>query len=273
MTIDGTGQAAVTGTAGNDVIAASLGSTVTALAGDDTICVLPGTATTADVRSTPARATTRSTPPRSRRRTVTTTWAGDDTYRRRRSDQVSTGAGADTVAHRRRQRRRRQRHRRPAQRRQARPRRRGRRARLARTRPAAAVDFGDGANTLVDSDGGVVAINATTRKLDRNGASVLKWNGTVTTYVVDSTATSVAFTGTNGAETFVLRDPATGATPTTVAVDMAGGDDTITIRSNVLDGSTWTRRRRHGPVPGRLRLQGAAPRPPERPVRDRARPT
>lgn len=37
----------------------------------------------------------------------------------------------------------------------------------------------------------------------------------------------------------MLRDPATGATPTTVSVDTGAGDDTMTIRANVLDGSTW----------------------------------
>ena len=74
----------------------------------------------------------------------------------------------------------------------------------------------------------------------RGGDTVLTWSGAVATYVVDSTASSVAFTGTDAAETFVLRDPATGATPTTVKVDMAGGDDTMTVRSRVLDGSTWS---------------------------------
>jgi Ca2+-binding RTX toxin-like protein len=243
VTIDGTSQAAVTGTPDNDVIAASVGSTVTALAGDDTICVLPGTATTAtsvdagdgndsvDSSTVPAGATV-----------TTNLGAGADSHTGGAGpDQVSTGGGADTVAtgagddgvgsgvsgqpngdkvdlgtgddvldwH-------------------------------GIQDPGGAVDFGDGANTLADSDGGVVAMNATSRKLDRGGATVLKWNGTVTTYVVESTATSAAFSGTSSAETFVLRDPATGATPTTVAVDMAGGDDTITVRSNVLDGSTWS---------------------------------
>lgn len=242
VTIDGTGQATVTGTAGNDVIAASLGATVAALAGDDTICVLPGAATTAtsvdagegkdsvDTSTLPAGATV-----------TTALGAGDDTYLGgAASDQVATGAGANSVStgagddrvgsgtagqpnedkldlgvgndvldwH-------------------------GTQA------PAAAVDFGDGDDTLADSDGGAVAINATSRKLDRGGVTVLKWSGTVATYVVDSTATSAAFTGTNDAETFVLRDPAVGATPTKVAIDMAGGDDTMTIRSSVLDGSTW----------------------------------
>jgi Ca2+-binding RTX toxin-like protein len=105
--------------------------------------------------------------------------------------------------------------------------------------PAGSVDLGEGADTLADSDGGAVAIDATPRKLTRGGTEVLKWKGTVSTYVVESTATTAAFKGTDAAETFVLRDPATGATPTTVDVDMAGGDDTITIRSRVLDGSTW----------------------------------
>ena len=61
----------------------------------------------------------------------------------------------------------------------------------------------------------------------------------MSTYVVESTATAVAFTGTAAAETFVLRDPATGATPTTVKVDMGAGrrhDDAPLQR---LDGSTW----------------------------------
>lgn len=243
VTIDGTGQATVIGTPDNDVIAASLGSTVTTLAGNDTICVLPGTATTAttvdagegddSVDATTLAAGT----------TVTTALgAGDDTYTGDlASDQVATGAGSDTVAtgagddgvgsgvagqpngdkldlgvgddvldwH-------------------------GTQA------PGAKVDLGAGANTLVDSDGGVVAIDATTRTLDRGGATVMQWTGTASTYVVESTAISAAFTGTNGAETFVLRDPASGASPTTVKVDMAGGDDTMTVRSNVLDGSTWT---------------------------------
>ena len=242
VTIDGTGTATVTGTPGDDVIAASLGSTVTALAGNDTICVLPGTATTAtsvdagegndsvDTSTLPAGATV-----------TTTLAAGDDTYTGgAASDQVSTGAGADTVTtgagddgvgsgiagqpngdkldlgvgddvrdwH-------------------------GTQA------AGGAVDLGEGANTLADGDGGAVAIDATARTVSRGGTTVLKWNGTVTTYVVESAATTAAFTGTDAAETFVLRDPATGATPTTVDVDMAGGDDTMTIRSNVLDGSTW----------------------------------
>jgi Ca2+-binding RTX toxin-like protein len=243
VTIDGTGQASVTGTPANDVIAASLGSTVTALAGDDTICVLPGSGTTptsvdagegtdsVDTSTLPAGAIV-----------TTTLGAGDDNFAGGAgSDQVAAGDGADTVAtgagddgigsgiagqpngdrldlgvgddvldwH-------------------------GTQAAGGR------VDLGEGANTLADSDGGVVAINAVSRKVDRGGATVLQWTGTATTYVVDSTATSAAFTGTNDAETFVLRDPAAGATPTTVAVDMSGGDDTVTIRSNVLDGSTWT---------------------------------
>ena len=242
VTIDGTSQATVTGTAGNDVIAASQGSTVTALAGDDTVCVLPSTATTptsvdagvgddsVDTSTIPAGVTV-----------TTTLGEGADSYTGGAgNDQVSAGAGADTVTtgagdddvdsgsagvpnpdkidlgvgddtlrwH-------------------------------GVQTPAGSVDFGDGSNTLVDSDGGVVKINATTRVLERNAVVALRWQGNVRTYVVESTATSVAFSGTKDAETFVLRDPATGATPTTATVDMAGGDDTMTIRSNVLDGSSW----------------------------------
>lgn len=242
VTIDGTGQAAVTGTPGNDVIAASQGSTVTALAGDDTICVLPGTATTAtsvdagegndsvDTSALPAGAVV-----------TTTLGEGEDTYAGgAASDQVNAGAGTDTVVT-------------------------GAGDDTVESgtvgqpngdkidlgvgddvltfrgvqTPAGSVDLGEGNNTLLDTDGGVVAITATTRTVERNGVVVLRWQGNVTTYVVDSTAASVSFTGTNAAETFVLRDPAVGATPTTVAVDMAGGDDTVTIRSNVLDGSSW----------------------------------
>ena len=225
VTIDGTGQATVTGTPANDVIAASLGSTVTALAGDDTICVLPGAATTptsvdagegndaVDTSTLPAGAIV-----------TTMLGAGDDQYAggagsdrvtsgtagQPNGDRLDLGLGDDVLNW------------------------HGTQA------PGSTVDLGEGANTLADSDGGVVAINAVSRKLDRGGATVLKWTGTVTTYAVDSTATSASFTGTNDPETFVLRDPAAGATPTTVAVDMSGGDDTVTIRSNVLDGSTWT---------------------------------
>ena len=243
VTIDGSGMATVTGTAGDDVIAATVGSTVTALAGADTICVLPGTATTAttveagegsdsvDASTLPAGVTV-----------TTSLGAGDDSYTGgAASDQVSTGDGADTVStgagddgvgsgtagqpnadkidlgagddvldwH-------------------------GTQA------AAGSVDFGEGADTLTDSDGGVVSISATPRRMDRGGTPVLKWSGSVATYVVDSTASSVDFTGTDAAETFVLRDPATGATPTTAKVDMAGGDDAMTIRSNVPDGSTWS---------------------------------
>jgi Ca2+-binding RTX toxin-like protein len=241
-TIDGTGQATVTGTPGKDVIVASQGSTVTALAGDDTICVLAGTATTpttvdagegddsVDTSTIPAGATV-----------TTTLGAGDDGYTGGAgSDQVTTGAGANTVT-----------------------------TGAGDDRvdsgvagqpngdkidlgvgddvltfhgvqtPAGSANFGEGNNTLIDSDGGVVAINATTRVLERNGVVALRYQGNVTTYIVESNAVSVSLTGTKTNETFVLRDPATGATPTTVAVDMAGGDDTVTIRSNVLDGSTW----------------------------------
>lgn len=242
VTIDGTGQAAVNGTPGNDVIAASVGATVTALAGDDTICVLPGTATSVTTVDAGDGNDSVDTSTVAATSTVTTNLgAGDDTFTGGAgSDQVTAGAGTDTVA-----------------------------TAAGNDRvgsgiagqpngdkldlgtgddvldwrgiqePQGYVDFGDGLNTLVDSDGGAVAINATARKVDRNGAAVLKWSGSVSTYVVDSTATTAAFAGSTGAETFVLRDPATGATPTTVAVDMAGGDDRITIRSNVLDGSTW----------------------------------
>jgi Ca2+-binding RTX toxin-like protein len=243
VTIDGTGQASVTGTAGDDVIAASLGSTVTALAGNDTICVLPGTSTTpttvdagdgndsVDTSTLPANVSV-----------TTTLGAGADSYTGgSASDQVTTGPGGDTVA--------------TAA---------GDDRIVSGTAgqpntdkldlgvgddvldwhgiqaPAGSVDFGGGADTLADSDGGIVALNATARTLSRAGATVLKWNGAVATYVVDSTAVTAAFTGTDAAETFVLRDPATGATPTTVDVSMAGGDDTITIRSRVLDGSSWS---------------------------------
>lgn len=243
VTIDGTSQATVNGTAGNDVIAASVGSTVTALAGDDTICVLPGSATTATTVDAGEGNDSVDTSTVAAASTVTTSLgAGNDTFTGGAgSDQVSTGAGADTVAtaagndgvgsgvagqpngdkldlgtgddvldwH-------------------------------GTQTPQGVVDFGDGANTLADSDGGAVDINATSRKVDRNGATVLKWGGSVSTYVVESTATTAGFTGSTAAETFVLRDPATGATPTKVAVDMAGGDDTITLRSNAIDGSNWS---------------------------------
>lgn len=242
VTIDGTAQAAVTGTPENDVIVASVGSTVTALAGDDTICVLPGTATTATTVDAGDGNDSVDTSTVAATSTVTTTLgAGDDTFiGGAGSDQVSTGAGADTVTT-------------------------GAGADGVGSgtagqpnadkldlgtgddvldwhgiqAPQGAVDFGDGLNTLADSDGGAVAINATSRKVDRNGAAALKWSGSVSTYVVDSTATTAAFTGSTGAETFVLRDPATGATPTTVRVEMGAGDDTMVVRSNVLDGSTW----------------------------------
>ncbi|MCW2835404.1 MAG: Ca2+-binding protein [Nocardioides sp.] len=199
VTIDGTGQPTVTGTPGNDVISASQGSTVNALAGDDTICVVPGAVTS---------------PPAPAGATTIDAGEGNDSVEsgvvgQPNPDKISLGAGDDILIF------------------------------HGVQTPAGSADFGDGNTTLVDSDGGVVAINATTKVLERNAVVALRWQGTVTTYVVESTATSVAFTGTSGAETFVLRDPATGATPTTVAVDMAGGDDTVTIRSNVLDGSTW----------------------------------
>jgi Ca2+-binding RTX toxin-like protein len=243
VTIDGTGQATVTGTPDADVIAASLGATVTALAGDDTICVLPGAATTpttidagdgndsVDASTLPAEA-----------RVTTSLGAGDDSYTGgAASDQVSTGAGTDTVStgagddgvgsgtagqpngdkldlgagddvldwH-------------------------------GTQEPSGKVEFGEGADTLADGDGGAVAIDATSSTVKRGGTTVLKWSGSVATYVVDSNATSAGFAGTTADETFVLRDPATGATPTTVDVDMAGGDDTMTVRSAVLDGSTWS---------------------------------
>lgn len=242
VTIDGTGQAVVTGTAGDDVIAASQGSAVSALAGNDLVCMLPGTATTAttidagegddtvDASTLPVGATL-----------STILGAGDDTYLGgAASDQVATGAGSSTVTtgagndavgsgvagqpngdkidlgagddvldwH-------------------------------GTQTQASKVELGDGANTLTDTDGGVVAINATNRKLDRAGNTVLQWTGGVSTYVVESTASAVAFTGTAAAETFVLRDPATGATPTTTKIDMGAGDDTMTLRSNAVDGSTW----------------------------------
>jgi Ca2+-binding RTX toxin-like protein len=242
VTIDGTGMATVTGTPGDDVIAASLGATVTALAGNDTICVLPGAATTpttvdagdgddsVDTSTLAAGAGVR-----------TTLGAGDDTYAGgAASDQVSTGGGADKVStgagddgvgsglagqpnadkidlgagddaldwH-------------------------------GTQTAAGSVAFGEGADTLADGDGGAVSIDATARRVERGGTTVLTWTGDVTTYVVESTATTAGFTGTAAAETFVLRDAATGATPTTVDVDMAGGDDTITLRSRALDGSTW----------------------------------
>ena len=224
VTIDGTGMATVTGTPGDDVIAASLGATVTALAGNDTICVLPGTATTptkvdagdgddsVDASTLPADASL-----------TTTLGSGDNRYTggaasdrvvsgtagQPNADKLDLGAGDDVLDW------------------------HGKQA------PSGSVDLGDGANTLADTDGGAVTIDGTTRAVDRNGAAVLRWKGVVTTYVVDSTATQVTFDGTAAAEAFVLRDPATGATPTTVDVDMAGGDDTMTIRSKVLDGSTW----------------------------------
>lgn len=242
VTIDGSGQVTVTGTPEDDVIAANVGASITGLAGNDTICVLPGTATTAttvdagdgndavDTSTVPAGVTV-----------STTLGAGDDTFTGGAGDdQVATGGGANTVTtgagndgvgsgtagepnadkldlgagddvldwH-------------------------------GNQTAASSVDLGDGANTLADADGGAVTISATNRSLDRSGTTALKWNGSVTNYVVDSTATSVAFTGAASAETFLLRDPATGATPTTVKVDMGAGDDTMTIRSNVSDGSSW----------------------------------
>ena len=242
VTIDGTGQTTITGTAGDDVIAAPLGSTVSALAGDDTICVLTGTGTatttidagdnkdSVDASAAPDGATV-----------VTSLGSGHDTYTGGAAiDNVTTGAGDDTVTtasgndvvnsgvagqdnadsialaagddtlvwH-------------------------GSQAQGSK------VDLGEGANTLHDTDGGVVSITGTSSKVERGGKTVLNWSGPVATYVVDSTATSAAFSGTNNAETFVIADPAAGATPTTLTVDMAGGDDTATIRSAVLDGSTW----------------------------------
>ncbi|WP_107704979.1 calcium-binding protein [Nocardioides allogilvus] len=242
VTIDGTGQATVTGTPANDVIAAGQGSSVSALAGDDTICVLPSTATTPTSVDAGEGNDSVDTSTLAAGVTVTTTLgAGDDTYAggaasdqvatREGADTVSTGAGNDGVGS-------------------------GIAAQPNGDKldlgvgddvldwhgiqaPGGSVDLGEGANTLADSDGGVVAINAVPRKLDRNAVTALQWKGTVTTYVVESTATSAAFTGTNDAETFILRDPAAGATPTKVAVDMAGGNDTVTIRSNVIDGSSW----------------------------------
>ena len=85
----------------------------------------------------------------------------------------------------------------------------------------------------------MVAIDANSRRVNRAGATVLTWQGVVSSFVVESTATAIAFTGTAAAESFVVVDPATGAQPTRVKVDMAGGDDTMTIRANVLDDSTW----------------------------------
>lgn len=242
VTIDGTGTATVLGTAGDDVIAASLGSAVTALAGDDLICVLPGAATTATTVDAGEGDDSVDTSTLAAGATVSTLLgAGNDTYiGGAGSDQVATGAGSDTVTtgagndgvgsgvagqpngdkldlgigddvlewH-------------------------------GTQTDTSNVEVGTGADTLTDSDGGAVGIDANARRLDRAGAPVLKWNGAVATYVVESTATSAAFTGTNDAETFILRDPTTGATPTKVAVNMAGGDDTMTIRSAVLDGSTW----------------------------------
>lgn len=243
VTIDGTGSAgAVTGTPGDDVIAAVLGSTVTALAGNDTICVLPGTATTqTSVDAGEGNDSVDTSTLGAEARVTTTLGAGDDSYLGGAgSDQVATGDGDNTVQtgagddgvgsgsagqpngdkldlgvgddvldwH-------------------------------GIQTATGTVVLGEGMNTLSDSDGGVVAIDAVTRRVTRGGAPVLSWTGPVSTFVVDSTATSVALTGTDVAESFLLRDPATGATPTTVKVDMAGGDDTITIRSNVLDGSSW----------------------------------
>ncbi len=224
VTIDGTGMATVTGTPGDDVIVASVGANVTALAGDDTICVLPGTATTPTTIDAGDGDDSVDTTGLAATSTVTTMLgAGKNTYTggpgtdrvtsggaaSPNSDKIDLGLGDDVLN-------------------------------WHGTQAAGgSVELGAGDNTLTDSDGGVVAINAVTRKVERAGALALQWNGTATNYVVDSTATSVAFTGTNAAETFVLRDPATGATPTKVAVDMAAGDDTVTIRSNVLDGSTW----------------------------------
>ncbi len=195
VTIDGTGMPTVTGTPGNDVIAASQGSTVTALAGDDTTCIIPGIATT------PASTTVDAGDGND---SVETGNAGQPN-----PDKIDLGAGDDVLIF------------------------------HGVQTPAGSVDFGLGNNTLVDTDGGGVAINATTRVLERNGVVALRWKSDVTTYIVESTATSASFAGTSANETFVLRDPATGATPTTVAVDMSGGDDTITLRSNILDGSTW----------------------------------
>ncbi|QIK74079.1 calcium-binding protein [Nocardioides piscis] len=225
VTIDGTGQPVVTGTAGNDVIAASLGSTVSALAGDDTICVLPGTATgatTVDAGEGKDSVETSTLPAAAA--VTTTLGAGDDTY--------AGGPGSDTVVS------------------GAAGQPNGDTIDLALgddvlqwhgiQAPGAKVDLGGGANTLVDGDGGVVSIDARSRKLERAGVTVLQWTGAATTFIVDSTATSAAFTGTNDAETFVLREARVGGTPTTLTVDMAGGDDTVTTRSAVLDGSSTT---------------------------------
>lgn len=193
VTIDGTGMPVVTGTPGNDVIAAGPNSTVTALAGDDTICIVRG-----------AVMTSTSVDAGEGNDSVETGSAGQPN-----ADKIDLGAGDDTLLF------------------------------HGVQTPAGSVDFGLGNNTLVDSDGGVVTISAPAKTEERNGVVALRWKGDVTTYLVDSTATSVSFVGTIANETFVLRDPATGATPTKVALDSAGGDDTVTIRSNVIDGSTW----------------------------------
>lgn len=243
VTMDGTGQTTVSGTEEADVIVASAGSTVSALAGDDTICVLPGDATTTttvdagtgadtvDASALPVEA-----------KASTDLGAGDDTYLGGpAADRVVAGDGADTVTtyggaddvvsgiagepnadeldlgdgddvlawH-------------------------------GMQVDGGSVSFGEGADTLTDTDGGVVAVDASARKLSRAGESVLVWDGAVATYVVESSATQVTFKGTDAAESFEVRDPATGALAPTVDADMAGGDDTITIRANVLDGSTWT---------------------------------
>ncbi len=242
VTIDGTGQAVVIGTEDADVIAAPAGSTVSALAGDDTICVLPGGAATSTSIDAGEGDDTVDTSALVAESTVTADLGpGDDSFRGGTgSDQVMAGGGADQVAtgggddvvH---------------------------SGFAGQPNPAdldlgpgddvlhwhgiqaagGSVAFGDGSDTLIDSDGGTAAIDAAQKVVTRGGEPVLVWDGSVTTYVVESQAAQVSFDGTDAAETFVVRDPAAGAATPTVDVDMGGGDDTMTLRSRVLDGSAW----------------------------------
>ncbi|WP_165807126.1 calcium-binding protein [Nocardioides currus] len=242
VTIDGTTTGTVAGTDGDDVIVALAGSSITGLAGNDTICVLPGTATTATVIDAgPGDDAVDTTPLAAGTAVTATLGPGDDSYAGGAAadvvtagpgvDTVSTGAGNDSVS-----------------------------SGVAGEANADKIDLGsgddvldwhgnqtgngsvevgDGVNTLNDGDGGTVAIDANGRRVNRNGNNVLAWNGAFTHYVVESSASVIAFAGTAAAETFEVTDPATGAQPTKVKVDMGAGDDTMTVRANVVDLSTW----------------------------------
>ena len=135
VTIDGSaGAGVVTGTPGDDVIAAVQGSAVTALAGNDTICVLPGTATNATTVDAGAGNDSVDTSTLPTGTTVIATLgADDDSYTGgAAADQVTSGTGGGHRLHGCRQRQPQQRRGRPAERRQDRPWRRRRRPRLAR---------------------------------------------------------------------------------------------------------------------------------------------